>query len=157
MRPRLIVAGLVTLAALAVPGLARPASAPPVVVPAEIPPDTGAGELLWVVVGGTYPTRASALAANDAMALGDLQGYYVVPVAQFQGFGQQVGTPDAFALVSAFRTTEGALAFVELATGYGVPATLLSEPVRSLGGVYAGLGQEARPDGTGPLLGPLGP
>ena len=86
---------------------------------------------------------------------GDLQGYFVVPVAQFQGFRQQVGEPGDFALVSAFRTDEGAQAFADLAASFGNAATILPERVRSLGGLYAGLGQEADPDGTGPLLGPV--
>jgi hypothetical protein len=120
-----------------------------------IRPDTGAGELLLVVVGGVYPSRKDAEVANAAMAFGDLQGYYVVPVAQFQGFRQGVGQPGDFALVSAFRTEEGALAFADLAGSFGHPATILPERVRSLGGLYAGLGQEPSDDGTGPLLGPV--
>lgn len=120
-----------------------------------LPRDTGAGELLLVVVGGVYSTRADAEAANAAMPFGDLQGYYVVPVAQFQGFGQGVGSPGSFALVSAFRTMEGAEDFAELARGFGHDATILPERVRSLGGAYAGLGQEAAPDGSGPLLEPI--
>ena len=56
---------------------------------------------------------------------------------------------------SAFRTEEGAEAFAELAATFGNTATILPERVRSLGGLYAGLGQEANPDGTGPLLGPV--
>jgi hypothetical protein len=118
-------------------------------------PDTGAGELLLVVVGGVYPSRADAEVANAAMAFGDLQGYYVVPVAQFQGFDQQAGQPGEFALVSAFRTEEGAAEFAALAESFGHPATILPERVRSLGGVYAGLGQESNPDGSGPLTGPI--
>ncbi|HET7237005.1 MAG TPA: hypothetical protein VFK59_11320 [Actinomycetota bacterium] len=121
----------------------------------DAPADTGAGELLLVVVGGIYPTRAEAQAANDQMAFGDLQGYYVVPVAQFQGFRRDAGSPGDFALVSAFRTQAGAEEFVGLAEAFGHPATLLPERVRSLGGVYAGLGQETAPDGSGPLLGPV--
>jgi len=70
--------------------------------------DTGASELLLVVLGDIYPTRADAEAANDQMPFGDLAGYYVVPVAQFQGFKEQVGTPGDFALVSVFRTELGA-------------------------------------------------
>jgi len=117
--------------------------------------DSGASELLLVVLGGVYPTREDAEAANDQMAFGDLAGYYVVPVAQFQGFKQQVGEPGEFGLVSVFRTEEGANAFVELAAAFGNEATILPERVRSLGGLYAGLGQEANPDGSGPLLGPV--
>ena len=120
-----------------------------------VPADTGAGELLLAVVGGVFSSRQEAEAANAALAFGDLQGYYVVPVAQFQGFRQEVGEPGEFALVSAFRTDEGAQAFAELAAMLGIEATILPERVRSLGGLYAGLGQEASPDGTGPLLGPV--
>jgi len=117
--------------------------------------DNGAGELLIAVVGGVFPSRQEAEAANETLVFGDLQGYFVVPVAQFQGFRQQVGEPGDFALVSAFRTEEGALAFADLAGTFGNAATILPERVRSLGGLYAGLGQEADPDGTGPLLGPV--
>jgi hypothetical protein len=120
-----------------------------------VPADTGAGELLLAVVGGVFSSRQEAEVANAALAFGDLQGYYVVPVAQFQGFRQEVGEPGEFALVSAFRTNEGAQAFAELAAMLGIEATILPERVRSLGGLYAGLGQEASPDGTGPLLGPV--
>jgi len=120
-----------------------------------VPADTGAGELLLAVVGGVFSSRQEAEAANAALAFGDLQGYYVVPVAQFQGFRQEVGEPGEFALVSAFRTDEGAQAFAELAAMLGIEATILPERIRSLGGLYAGLGQEASPDGTGPLLGPV--
>lgn len=118
-------------------------------------PDNGAGELLIAVVGGVFPSRQEAEAANETLAFGDLQGYYVVPVAQFQGFRQEVGEPGDFALVSAFRTEEGAEAFAELAATFGNTARILPERVRSLGGLYAGLGQEAKPDGTGPLPGPV--
>jgi hypothetical protein len=117
--------------------------------------DTGAGELLIAVVGGVFPTRQEAEAAEATLAFGDLHGYYVVPVAQFQGFSQQVGEPGDFALVSVFRTEEGARALAELAATFGNEATILPERVRSLGGLYAGLGQEADPDGSGPLLGPV--
>lgn len=117
--------------------------------------DTGPGELLIAVVGGVFASRQEAEAVNAGLPFGDLQGYYVVPVAQFQGFTQQVGEPGDFALVSVFRTEEGAEAFVELAALFGNEATILPERVRSLGGLYAGLGQEGHPDGSGPLLGPV--
>lgn len=149
---------VVTVAAsvAAIAAVASPAPRPPVPPngPA-VPTDTGAGELLLVVLGGVYPTRAEAVEAADGMAFGDVQGYYVAPVGQFQGFAQQAGLPGEFALVSVFRTQEGAEAFVEVAHGYGHSATILPERVRSLGGVYAGLGQEANPDGSGPLTGPI--
>jgi hypothetical protein len=118
-------------------------------------PDTGAGERLILVIGGIYPTRAEAEAANASIAFGDLQGYYVVPVGQFQGFRAGVGSAGDFALVSAFRTQEGADDFVALARSFGATAFVFPERVVSLGGAYAGLGQEAAPDGSGPLIGPL--
>ena len=117
-------------------------------------PDSGAGELLVVVEGGVYATRAEAEAANEAMPFLDLEGYYVVPVSQFQGFTEQA-EPGDFALVSVFRTDEGARQFADLAASLGYPATILPDRVRSLGGLYAGLGQEANPDGSGPLTGPI--
>jgi hypothetical protein len=119
------------------------------------PLDTGAGELLLVVLGGVYGSREEAEAANESMVFGDMAGYYVVPVAQFQGFREQIGNPGDFALVSVFRTEEGARAFMDLATSFGEPAALLASRVRSLGGLYAGLGQESAPDGSGPLLHPV--
>jgi hypothetical protein len=150
-----LVLGVVAVASLATAALTAPEPQPhgrP--IGPMMAPDTGAGELLVVVVGGVYGTRAEAEAANGAMTFGDLQGYYVVPVAQFQGFSQQVGGPGDFALVSAFRTEAGAREFADMAAAFGHPATILPERVRSLGGLYAGLGQEANPDGSGPLLGP---
>lgn len=157
---RAIVVGLV-VGVTASAGVIAAAGKAPVPSPHDppiepvVPPDTGAGELLLAVVGGVFPSRAEAEAANAGLAFGDLQGYYVVPVAQFQGFRQEVGEPGEFALVSVFRTEEGAREFAELATMLGIEATILPERVRSLGGLYAGLGQEANPDGTGPLLGPV--
>ena len=150
------VLGFVASVLVAVHGLtaAEPMPYGPPIGP-RVLADTGAGELLLVVVGGVFPTRAEAEEANAQMVFGDLQGYYVVPVAQFQGFEQEVGDPGDFALVSAFRTEEGAREFVQLAQGFGLPATILPQRVRSLGGLYAGLGQESAPDGSGPLLGPV--
>lgn len=143
--------GLVAVTARTAPE-ARPYGPP---VGPALAPDQGAGEELLVVLGGVYPSRQAAEGANAAMAFGDLQGYYVVPVAQFQGFKEQVGAPGDFAQVSVFRTQQGADAFVALATSFGYPAMVLPNRVRSLGGIYAGLGQEENPDGSGPLLGPV--
>ena len=118
-------------------------------------PDSGAGEMLIVVLGGVYETLAEAESANEAIAIGDVQGYYVVPIAQFQGFREAIGAPGEFALVSAFRTEEGAEEFATAVRAFGFPAAILPTRVRSLGGLYAGLGQEADPDGSGPLLEPV--
>lgn len=156
MRTRPLAAMLVIVGALAVPANAwtqQMPEAPP--IPETIPRDTGAGELLRVVVGGVFPGRSAAAEAAASTAFGDLQGFYVVPVAQFQGMREQLGSPGEFALVSAFRTDEGAAEFIALCGDFGVDAVLLEHPVRSLGGIYAGLGQEAAPDGSGPLLWPL--
>lgn len=152
-RTTVAVACLGVLVAPAVVRAFEPPGAPP--IPLDIPRDPGAGESLRLVVGGVFPTRAEAAAEAERVAFGDLQGYYVVPVERFRGLAEQLGVPGDFALVSAFRTDAGAEAFLALAAGFGVPATLLPRPVLALGGVYAGLGQEAAPDGTGPLLRPL--
>jgi len=160
-RRHAIVAGLVAAVMTSVGVLTAAARTAPDQQPYGRPigpamaPDTGAGELLVAVVGGVFPSRQEAEDANGQLSFGDLQGYYVVPVGQFQGFKQEVGEPGEFALVSVFRTDEGANAFVEVAAAFGNEATILPERVRSLGGLYAGLGQEANPDGSGPLLGPV--
>jgi hypothetical protein len=121
----------------------------------RMPEDTGPGELLVAVVGGVYESKGQAVAANEAIAIGDLQGYYVVPVSQFGGFREQLGQPGEWALVSVFRTDEGAQEFADLLAMEGHPAAILPERVQSFGGDYAGLGQEANPDGSGPLTGPI--
>lgn len=117
--------------------------------------DTGAGEMLVVVLGGVFPTRAEAQAAAAEMSLGDVQGYYAVPVAQFQGFREQLPATGDHALVSVFRTQEGANEFAAFARSGGYPAQVLERRVRSLGGLFAGLGQESAPDGSGPLTRPI--
>lgn len=152
----LVVGALLAVGLFAVAGRTAPEPRPygPPIGP-EMAPDTGAGELLVVVLGGVYATRADADAANAAMTFGDLAGYYVVPVAQFQGFREQLGSPGDFALASVFRTDQGAQEFADFAQSLGYPATILANRVLSLGGLYAGLGQEANPDGSGPLTGPI--
>jgi hypothetical protein len=137
--------------------VARTAPSPPPGPPIgpEMPKDTGAGEYLVAVVGGVYATEAEAEAANAQIALGDLQGYYVVSVEQFDGLAGQVGAKDGFALVSMFRSEKGAEEFASLVRTFGFPATIVTQRVKSYGGEYAGLGQEASPDGSGPILGPI--
>ena len=153
----LFLGALATLGMFAAAGQGSPQARNPYGPPIgpRMAPDTGAGEMLLVVLGGVYATRAEAEAANAQMVFGDLQGYYVVPVAQFQGFREQIGSPGDFALVSVFRTDAGAQAFANLSQSFGYQATILPNRVRSLGGLYAGLGQEENPDGSGPLLQPI--
>ena len=134
---------------------ATPAQPDPRLVGPLLAKDTGPGEMLLAVVGGVYSTKAQADAANAKMVLGDLQGYYVAPLEQFGGLREQFGGKGGFALVSVFRTEEGAAEFAALAKTFGLPATLVPDRVQSFGGVYAGLGQEANLEGTGPLLGPI--
>lgn len=63
--------------------------------------------------------------------------------------------PGQFVLLSAFRTKQGAQAFVESARIAGATEYAVLR-VRKLGGPYVGLGQEPHPDGkSGPLLAPL--
>ena len=136
----------------AVHGEQRYAAAPAVLdraVP-RVAKDQGIGERLIVVVGGTYASQAAAEAAAASYRFGELQGYYVVPVGDFQGLGNALPTTGRWALASAFRTMEGAKEFAALASAAGAPA-FISPRVESLGGVFAGLGQEADPAGSGPL------
>jgi hypothetical protein len=121
----------------------------------KMPRDTGPGELLLAVVGGVYATAQEARTANEAMVFGDLAGYYVVPVDQFPGLRAQLGTAAGFALVSVFRTDEGAAEFAAFARSLGQPATIVPRRVQSFGGLYAGLGQEPNVQGSGPLVGPI--
>lgn len=146
---------LAVVGALALIGRTIPRHEEPPVGPV-MKPDPGAGEMLVLVVGGVYATKEEADAANAQISLGDVQGYYVVPVAQFQGFREQIGEAGEFALVSAFRTEEGAQDFVTAMQSFGYPASVAPTRVRSLGGLYAGLGQEPDPNGGGPLLHPTG-
>jgi hypothetical protein len=150
---------LVALGIFAVAGRTAPERQPygPPIGP-KMAPDTGAGEMLVLVVGGAYQSLEEAEAANARMPFGDLAGYYAVPVDQFQGLREQLatlGTPGEVALVSAFRTDLGAQQFAGFTRSFGHPATILVDRVLSLGGVYAGLGQEANASGTGPVTGPV--
>lgn len=63
--------------------------------------------------------------------------------------------PGESILVSGFRTKKGAEEFIELSRALGV-TELTTLQARKLGGGDIGLGQEPHPDGSGPLLGPLG-
>jgi hypothetical protein len=160
MRKRLFAAAvwaagvLAAVGGLATVGRTDPAPGSPGVGP-TMREDSGAGELLVVVLGGVFADQAEAQAAADRMSFGDVQGYYVVPVAQFQGFREQLPARGDHALVSAFRTEQGANEFASFSTAMGYPAQVLERRVRSLGGLYAGLGQESAPDGSGPLTGPI--
>lgn len=117
--------------------------------------DMGAGERVFLVVGGVFPSREAAEEAAAEMLFGELQGYYVAPVTQFAGLGPALDVPvSRHVLVSAFRTEAGAREFLELARAVGAPGILVARKLNG-GDVYVGLGQEAHPDGTGPLLGPL--
>jgi hypothetical protein len=118
------------------------------------PYDMGVGEEVYLVVGGTFETRKAAETANRAIAIGDVQGFYVASTDQFVGLSASLGASAGnYALVSAFRTQEGAKEFQALAQSAGAPAILVS-PKENLGTEYVGLGQEAAPDGSGPLRGP---
>lgn len=162
-RTRLIVAVLVALLAGGALGVLANAGEgtgakrrPPAVSdPAAVraPRDLGIEEELFLVVGGVFSTRTEAAAA--ARPFGELQGYYVAPVAQFEGLAEHLGARISdHVLVSAFRTEEGAREFVELATAAG-EAALLTPLMTNRGYVYVGLGQEADPRGDGPLQRPL--
>jgi hypothetical protein len=117
--------------------------------------DRGAGERLLLVVGGAFGTRAEAERANEAIRIGDLQGFYVASTDQFVGLERVLGDADGeFVLVSAFRTGRGAREFLDLVRVAGA-AGFITPRLENLGFEYVGLGQEANPDGTGPLTEPI--
>ena len=72
-----------------------------------------------------------------------------------QLFGDDLRMPLRRALIaSGFRTKAGAEEFIALARTFGV-TDLVTIQAYKLGGRSIGLGQEAHPDGSGPLEGPL--
>ena len=114
-------------------------------------PDLGLGERLILVVGGAYPTQAEAEQANTQLRFGEMQGFYVDQIGNFGGLSSSLASKGAWVLVSAFRTKEGADQFAQVASQAGVENPIVTPRLVSLGGTYAGLGQEAAPDGSGPL------
>jgi hypothetical protein len=148
----------VGIAAGAVAGSGSAPTGPPVVIDPSVPRperDRGAGERLILGIGGAFPTREAAEAANAQISFGDLQGYYVARTDQFVGLQDVLGeTAEDFVLVSAFRTGRGARDFLELAEANGAPA-FLTPRLENLGWTYTGLGQEPDPDGSGPLTEPI--
>lgn len=146
-----------TLAAVAASGPER-SPGPPALGDPSVPAqerDRGVGERLLLVVGGAFATRAEAEEANAAIRIGDLQGFYVAPTDQFVGLDGVLGEADVeFVLVSAFRTGRGARDFLDLVQASGV-AGFITPRLENLGYEYVGLGQEADPDGSGPLTEPI--
>jgi hypothetical protein len=117
--------------------------------------DLGAGENVVLVVGGKFPTRQAAEEANSTIGIGDLAGYYVASIDQFEGLRAHLGDDGSeFVLVSAFRTEQGASDFLEVVRASDGPA-LLTPRLLNRGYEYVGLGQEQHPNGKGPLIGPL--
>jgi hypothetical protein len=140
---------------LAVAAEDHPSDPPAVADPAveSQPEDRGAGERLILVVGGAFATREEA--GRAIHPFGELQGYYVARADQFVGLADAIGARSSdFVLVSAFRTAQGAEEFASLARAAGDSA-VITPRLENLGVEYVGLGQEAHPDGNGPLTGPL--
>ena len=151
------VASLIGVQAVVSASPPKPVQRPPAAEDASVPtlaPDLGVGERLLLVVEGVYPTREEAEAADANFHFGEVQGFYAAQVANFDGLRQSFPGQGGWALLSAFRTREGAEQFAQLAEAAG--ATVVITPrVTGLGGTYAGLGQEPAPDGSGPLLQPV--
>lgn len=81
------------------------------------------------------------------------------PPCQARTYQRMLGDDGRFAsgaslLVTAFRTRAGAEQFLDLAETAGVQDLVVVQ-ARKAGGGDVGLGQEAHPDGSGPLTGPL--
>ncbi len=146
-----------TIAAVAASGQERVGGPPALLDPSapRLVEDRGAGERLLLVVGGAFDTREDAERANEGIRIGDLQGYYVAPTHQFVGLDRVLGEAGGgFVLVSAFRTGRGAREFLDLVRGAG-GAGFITPRLENLGFEYVGLGQEADPDGSGPLTEPI--
>ncbi|MEX1046976.1 MAG: hypothetical protein WD757_00785 [Actinomycetota bacterium] len=120
----------------------------------SVPEDLGQEERLLLVVAGVYGSREEAETANEQFSFGDVQGFYPVQMGQFMGLADEIPGSGGWALVSAFRTREGAEDFAEIARIAGVNPHITPRFVNR-GWAYAGLGQEGNPDGTGPLTGPV--
>lgn len=111
--------------------------------------DVGTGETLLVVIAGEFATEVEAERANARLAFGELRGFVVAPTSDFSSL-----EPGRYALVSAFRTVAGAAEFERVARSAG--ARSLRRVITRYSGLrWIGLGQEAHPDGSGPLNGPL--
>lgn len=160
-----VIAGCLGLASLAGIQAAVGAAAPePVTAPAptavtdasapSMPRDLGVGERLLLVVEGVYPTKGDAEAANAEFDFGEVQGFYTTQLGNFDGLKVDFPGRGGWALVSAFRTQEGAQEFAKLAEVAGARVAITPR-VTSLGGTYVGLGQESAPDGSGPLSEPV--
>jgi hypothetical protein len=140
----------------------RPVPARPVGPPATGDPavpaleqDNGEGERLLLVVGGAFSTREAAEQANVGIGVGEMQGFYVPPTAQFPGLQERLGKASGdYVLVSAFRTGRGAKEFMDLVQAAGASA-FITPRLENLGYEYVGLGQEADPDGGGALTEPI--
>jgi hypothetical protein len=152
------VAGGVALSTAAASGPSDRVVGPPASRDPSVPTlteDRGAGERLVLVVGGAFATREEAEAANSGILIGDLQGFYVAPTDQFVGLDRSLGEADGeYVLVSAFRTGRGARDFLDLVRSAGASA-FITPRLENLGFEYVGLGQEADPDGSGPLTEPI--
>jgi len=151
------IASLIGVQAVVSASPPTPLERPPAVEDSSVPtiaPDLGLGERLLLVVEGVYATREEAEAADAGFHFGDVQGFYVAQVANFDGLRQVLPGQGGWALLSAFRTSEGAEQFAQLAEAAGAKV-VITPRVTGLGGTYAGLGQEPAPDGSGPLSQPV--
>jgi hypothetical protein len=160
---RTMVAVLIAVTAGAAAGAAarsgpRRSMGPPAIRDPGVPrleQDRGAGERLLLVVGGAFSSREAAERANAEITLGDLQGFYVARTDQFVGLDRVLGEADhEYVLISAFRTGNGARDFLDLVQASGASA-FVTPRLQNLGFEYVGLGQEADPDGSGPLTEPI--
>lgn len=114
----------------------------------------GVGERLILVTAGRFSTQGAAAQASATYSFGEVQGFYPVLVSQFQGLDSSLGGEGPWVLASAFRTREAAVSFAIMATQAGADP-FVTKRVTSWPGAFAGLGQEASPGGSGPLLAPI--
>lgn len=165
MQKRLMILTLATAVAAAmalgvgavVSGATTPTMGPPAIADPTVPQvarQLGIGERLILVTAGRFSSEAAAQQRNGAYSFGEMQGFYPVVVSQFRGLDESLGGEGPWALASAFRTREAAVTFAIMAAQAGADP-FVTKRVSSWPGAFAGLGQEASPEGTGPLAGPI--
>jgi hypothetical protein len=134
-------------------------------------PRLGIGEpLIVIVAAGPFATRQEAEVAARERSLGDIQGFYVDEAGHYEQLARYdienqslrwIGDPgpfvrfpvDGWIVLTAFRTRAGAESFMNAVNA--AELEVQAWQVAKTGGEYIGLGQEAHPDGSGPLEGPL--
>ena len=126
--------------------------------------------LIVILAAGPFATREEAEIAAEERSLGDVQGFYVDEARHYRQLARYdieddslrwIGDPGPFVrfptqgwlVLTGFRTRAGAESLMPRVNAAELEVEAWQ--VLKRGGEYIGLGQEAHPDGSGPLEGPL--